>query len=301
MAESSDLDRIADVTKRAAEIAALVPDHLQEAAFNRAFDRLIGDEPARPRAGSGNRRVRATKARATTGSSDDLQGRDDPAAVLIDSLSRTDYPEVGQAVRALDRALYILRIASEEYGIDGMSAPQIAKVLTEKFRLRVTRQAIGQALDAAGNYVDRVSGKRGAVYRLMQPGEDYLAAGGTSADHSGTSPRRTSTRRRGQKRAVHKGQKREPSGNAASTSTSTNTPARRRSGRGPKALVEELIDEGFFSEPRSIGDIQDRLRHKKGVQLKPTDLSPALVRLLREDKLDRERNESNQYEYKVPS
>jgi hypothetical protein len=35
--------------------------------------------------------------------------------------------------------------------------------------------------------------------------------------------------------------------------------------------------------------------------LKATDLSPTLVRLLREKKLDRERNEDNQYEYSVPA
>ncbi len=56
-----------------------------------------------------------------------------------------------------------------------------------------------------------------------------------------------------------------------------------------------------FAKPKDIGEIQERLRHKKGVQLKATDLSPTLVRLLRQNKLDRERNESNQYEYAVPS
>lgn len=219
--------------------------------------------------------------------------------MLITSVSRTDHPEVAKASRALDRALYVLRIADAKYEIDGMTAPQIAKVLTEKFRHSVSRQAINQALDAAGDYVDRTSTPRGVVYRLMHPGEDYLDAGGADANGE-KAANELPARRSGRRRAAPK----TTTTTTAETKTvgpPTGPTTRQRSGRGPKPLIEELIAEGFFTEPRAIGAIQERLRHKKGVQFKPTDLSPALVRLLRQNKLDRERNESNQYEYSVPS
>jgi hypothetical protein len=66
-------------------------------------------------------------------------------------------------------------------------------------------------------------------------------------------------------------------------------------------MIEELIDGGFFASPKAISDIQRQLRNKRGVTFKATDLSPALVRLLRQKSLDRERNDSNQFEYSVPS
>jgi len=69
--------------------------------------------------------------------------------------------------------------------------------------------------------------------------------------------------------------------------------------RGPKTVVGELIDEGFFKEPRTIGEAQEQLRHKKGVRYTLQDLSPAFVRLLREGRLDRDRNASGQYEYRA--
>ena len=49
---------------------------------------------------------------------------------------------------------------------------------------------------------------------------------------------------------------------------------------------------------KRIGEVVDT---RRGVTFKATDLSPALVRLLRQKSLDRERNDSNQFEYCVPS
>jgi hypothetical protein len=282
-------------------LAELVPEPLREAAFNRVFDQLAGgsgvDEHVDSSGAAKTRRSTSTSRRPASKSATPGEDASDPAAVLINSVSRTDHPEIAKASRALDRALYLLRIAEREHGIDGMTAPQIAKVLTDKFRQRVSRQAINQALDAAGNYVDRTPTSKGVFYRLMQPGEDYLDAGGADAQGEKSASTKAA-RRSGRRRAAPKNAEK------AKTKTASTSPVsktRKRSGRGPKQLIEELIAEGFFSEPRAMGAIQERLRHKKGAVFKPTDLSPALVRLLRQDKLDRERNESNQYEYSVPA
>ncbi len=294
-AQSPNTSRIAEITKQAAEIAANVPEHLQEAAFNRAFDALSESKgpqrPVRMRelsiGGRGGKRARvSTKSEPDDGSSD-------PTSVLINSLSRTDHPEITGAARSLDRALYLLRIAERNHGIDGLTASQIAKVLTDKFRHRVTRQSIGQALNGAGNLVDFVPQTTGAaVYRLMAPGETYLdglAEGG--ADAEGKTGGASATKPKPRPR-------RAPTKQKAAKATK-DTLGRKRPGRSPKRLVEELISEGFFAGPRTISDIQEQLRHKKGIQLKPGDLSPTLVRLLRQKSLDRERNEGNQYEYRA--
>jgi hypothetical protein len=48
-----------------------------------------------------------------------------------------------------------------------------------------------------------------------------------------------------------------------------------------------------------MGDAQEQLRHKRGVRYTLQDLSPAFVRLLRDGRLDRDRNASGQYEYRA--
>src|ERR1039458_4768255 len=276
-AKSPNTGRIAEITKQAAEIAAAVPEHLQEAAFNRAFDALSENgEPQEPvhrrEPSTGGRRGK--RARASTKPESD-GGSSDPTSVLISSLRRTDHPEIAGASRSLDRALYLLRIAERDHGIDGLTASQIAKVLTDKFRHRISAQAIRQALNGAGSgYVDFTPQAKGAaIYRLMAPGEAYLddltkggadaqgKTGNASTPKPKLRPRRTPTKQKAAK---------------ATEKVSSG----KRSGRGPKGLIEELIAENFLAEPKTIGDIQEQLRHKKGVQLKATDLSPPPVPLL---------------------
>lgn len=76
---------------------------------------------------------------------------------------------------------------------------------------------------------------------------------------------------------------------------------RKRTSRrlGPKAVLEELISEDYFKTPKSLGEALDHIRRAKAYQFRPNELSPALVRLVREKKLTRDRTESGQYEYRV--
>jgi hypothetical protein len=289
-ARSTDPEDLKAAFKHAAEIAAVVPESMQEAAFHRALDQILGVPTEEAKALKGSTRRRSAQA---TPSPAEVES-DDAAARLIEGINRTAYPEIASASKVLDRALALLRLASRDFNIDGLTAPEIAKVLTEKFRQRTTRQAVTQALSAAHTLVD--TGRRGrtTVYRIMQPGEDYLDAGGSQSQ---TTERRTSPSRRGRRRQP---KSRSSAGaSRAKTETKTTATPRARGGRrrGPKTVVGELIDEGFFSEPRTMAETQDQLRHKKGMRYTLQDLSPTFVRLLREGRLDRDRNDSGQYEY----
>jgi hypothetical protein len=195
----------------------------------------------------------------------------------------------------------VLRVAKRDFDIDGLTAPEIAKVLTEKFRQRTSRQAVAQALGAAHTMVDTRTRGRTTVYRIMQEGEDHLDRDG-DPEHAGETAAPTRRRRR-------KPGRRAMAAGAASSVPSSTTRRSRRQGqtttttrwtrrRGPKTMLGELIDEGFFSQARTINEAQEQLRHKRGVRFSLQELSPAFVRLLREGRLDRERNDSGQYEYR---
>lgn len=288
-ARSTDPEDLKAAFKHAAEIAAVVPESMQEAAFHRALDQILGAPAERSAGSKGSTRRRSSPA---TKRPDEAES-DDAAAQLIDGINRTAYPEIASASKVLDRALALLRLASRDFGIDGLTAPEIAKVLTEKFRQRTTRQAVTQALSAAHTMAD--TGRRGrtTVYRIMQPGEDYLDAGGNKSQ---TSERPAGPARRARRRQPKSaGQSRTKSAPKATKTATVRARGGRR--RGPKTVLGELIDEGFFKEPRTIGDAQEQLRHKKGVRFTLQDLSPAFVRLLRDGRLDRGRNASGQYEY----
>jgi len=280
---SSDPKVLKDAFKRAADIAAVVPQAMQEAAFHRALDEILGAEEPAPR--QKGRHARAEDPR-------DNPPTADPAKRLVDAINRTAHPEISGATKVLDRALAVLRIAARDFDIDGLAAPEIAKVLTEKFRQRTSRQAVAQALGAAHTMVD--TGKRGriTVYRIMQPGEAYLDAGGseTTTDEKGQKTPTRRTKRTSSSRGRTKRLK--------SETPTQPTAARTSRRRGPKTALGELIDEGYFGEPRTMNEAQQQLRHKKGLRFTLQDLSPSLVRLLREGRLDRDRNASSQYEYR---
>lgn len=288
--QQADPEELKDAFKRAAEIAAVVPEAMQEAAFHRALDEILGRDEPSAKAERGRSQRRAPRA-----SPDEESPAADPAQELIDEINRTAYPEVPAATKVLDRALAVLRLASRDFDVDGLTAPQIAKVLTAKFRLRTSRQAVTQAVGSAHTLVDTVKRGGTTVYRIMQPGEEYLDAGGSTRKGGETvapKPSRRRKRKAPQPRApASRAEK--PDGEERGETT---IPRRSRR-RGPKTMLSELIDEGFFSQSRTISDAQQQLRHKKGVRFTLQDLSPAFVRLLREGRFDRDRNESGQYEY----
>ncbi len=74
--------------------------------------------------------------------------------------------------------LNVLKMALDEFGIDGLTPTEISKVLAGKIRIPkgTDRTAISHMLADAREYVDRCKNPRGRgyIYRLMKDGEDFL-------------------------------------------------------------------------------------------------------------------------------
>lgn len=272
---------IEDAIKKAAEMAELVPENLREAAFNRAFDAIlnISSDVAPKR-----------KNTKTSGSEKPQADSTDPVETLLEHLNRTAHPEVAKAPKVLDRALFLLRAARDDFDIDGLGAPQIAKVLTEKFRIKTSRQAVTGALDVAGDKVDLQKISNSVMYRLMQPGDDYLEVGEFSVPAKKSSTKKTKVKA---KKFVRK---------KATTKNKPNTKKAPKSGRpGPGEMLKILAADGFFAKSRSMNDItvhcEKTLAHKYSLQ----DFSTPLRRAVHNGLLKREANKEGQYEYKAKS
>lgn len=69
------------------------------------------------------------------------------------------------------------------------------------------------------------------------------------------------------------------------------------SGQGAVASLGKLVEEGFFSKPKSLGDIIKHCDLHLARKFKTNEFSGKLGRLVREGTLKRSKNAENQYEY----
>jgi len=275
---------------KAAEIAKKLPEGLQEAAFNRALDHILAG-PART---GGQRKTKTVSEKASV---DDTANR---IGELLRAIDRTAYPDVGSTTRTADRALKVLQLAHQDYDVDGLTASEIAEILSQKFRLPVKVGAVKIALQRETSTVDIRPGPGGSrLFHIMAPGDEYLAqlragsdAGADGGAGSRTAPKKAKASNRKRRASTKpKTEERPAGGSGVKARKKTN-------GRpGPKAAVAILADDGFFDEPRTISQIREELRHHKGHAYSVQELSPALVRSLRDHTLARARTDSGQYEY----
>lgn len=273
--------------QQAAEIAKAVPKELREAAFNRALDALSSSPSGKtPSSATGS---------AKTSNPAKVKSDNDHSATLLQNLDRTRHPEVSTAPRVLERALFILRAARDDHSIDGLSAPQIATLLTEKFRLRATHQAVRQALDAAGDKVNRNLSGRTVIYRIMDPGDKYLAAGvfGPSAGGRNSVGRRVAKKSAKKSGATRKSVTSKPAQNNRKKGGTSSRP-------GPGELLRELVSAGFFAKPKTIREIQEHAQHSRAHTYGLNELSTPLRRTVHNNLLVRTKNPDGQYEYATP-
>lgn len=279
----------------AAEIAKKLPKNLQEAGFNRAVDQLLG------KSGS-----TATGGRRSRGSGRTSKGREAEAersnvAQLLDAIDRTAHPDVGATSRVADRALKVLQLADQNHGVNGLTAGEIATILSRKFRLPTKENSVLKALERETDTVD-VRGGAGAsrVFHIMAPGDAYLERlrsgeeGGRRRRATGaTRARKASTKKPGIRRKKGTAKQMEPKETAKKKASGKKVAGR----PGPKAAIGQLLQAGFFRSARTISSIQEELQHRRGHSYSVQELSPALVRSIRDESLARERNSDGQYEY----
>ncbi|MCW5887053.1 MAG: hypothetical protein KIT07_02905 [Anaerolineales bacterium] len=61
---------------------------------------------------------------------------------------------------------------------------------------------------------------------------------------------------------------------------------------GPLQRIANLVDEGFFTKPKALGDVREKLR-EQGYIYKSENLSPSLLRLLKRKTLRRIQEEGS--------
>lgn len=79
--------------------------------------------------------------------------------------------------------------------------------------------------------------------------------------------------------------------------TATKKTGNKPSGQGAVATLTKLVEEDFFEQRKSIGDIVEHCDHNLARKFKTSEFSGKLGRLVREDSLKRIKNSEGLYEY----
>lgn len=77
----------------------------------------------------------------------------------------------------------------------------------------------------------------------------------------------------------------------------TNQKKRTSSGSGAVATLLKTFDEGYFKQPRTIGDICKHCETNLARRIKPNEISGKLGRMVRNRQLSRTKNADSQYVY----
>jgi hypothetical protein len=77
----------------------------------------------------------------------------------------------------------------------------------------------------------------------------------------------------------------------------TNEARRARSGTSPKALVMELLSQGFFDEAKAVEAVRKRISQNYARNIDSNVLAMTLMRSVRDGQLTRDKNAEDQYEY----
>ena len=274
-----------ELFKQASEIAQQVPENMQEAAFNRAVDLLTGEITP-----SFKNKIDTPKGKKKATKKTKTNNNDDSETDLISDIDSTQHPGIRTASKALDQSLMVLQIALSDHGVDGLTPSQIAKILTEKFRVSATNDAVSKALGRATSLVNRVSVGQGYLYKIMGPGEDYLAHL-SDDNHETPTSTKSSIKKKTKKKSNKKKSKKKKVASKKKTSAS-------KGKAGPKAAISTLIDSGFFSKGRTGPEVQIYLKNKRALNYDTDQLRVAMLRLVRDEKLERDENAEGQYEYK---
>lgn len=85
-----------------------------------------------------------------------------------------------------------------------------------------------------------------------------------------------------------------------SATTDTKKGASGSSKPGPGAIIDSLIEEGFFNDKKGPTDVVEHCKHSKVLSYNNNEIMVSLSRAVKSNKLKREKNDDGQYGYSKP-
>lgn len=246
--------------KDAAELAKGLPEHLQEAAFNRALDMFLGRESAAGGAAKG--------------------------AAPRQAAPPPERPVLGlkNAGRVLRGSVAAFNAATGKVGLGKLDADVIADALEDHIG-PLNEGVVGKAIEGADVVVGTVYDRSAALANLLFPGSgDEEPEEEEEDDEEDDNPvfrngspgrggRKSSAKKRPAAKSGGRGRKAAPAAGKAKANRE------KPKGAGLTRLVTELIALGFFAPARTATQVALYL-NRKGIEITARELMPILLRLI---------------------
>ncbi|MDD1778980.1 MAG: hypothetical protein LUQ65_12515, partial [Candidatus Helarchaeota archaeon] len=88
----------------------------------------------------------------------------------------SNFPDFDSYRTPLDKALWILWVAKDEFGVKHLTAEEIATIIKEAKETIVEAKSIVQAFHRAGDKIYIYSKNNKIFYEIMKQGKDYLSS-----------------------------------------------------------------------------------------------------------------------------
>lgn len=156
---------VKEAMEKALNLAKDIPEPYNEVAFKIIFERLIDEYNPVSEKITNKKKVMAKPSRRKETDINEILHSD------------FDWPSTNiPKLKPIGQNLYVLKIAKEDFGRDELTPREIQVILSQKFRLTKSANAISMSLmTAVGKYVDRVQMGKEFAYRITNKGKEYLS------------------------------------------------------------------------------------------------------------------------------
>jgi hypothetical protein len=162
--------------KKLAKDAAMAVDGLPDLERGIAYTKILDELLARARGPPGGGQAAVPRAPAVAGGRT-AEAADDPVAVFLNSsVDASQYVELFRSKgRLVMKCLAVLKLARDEFGVDGLGPSALEEILKKKFRASgVHRGNISRDLGRSLQFVSPIHRDNKPVYLLTAKGEEEL-------------------------------------------------------------------------------------------------------------------------------
>lgn len=291
-----DYAKIAEI---ASEAVKNLPEHLQAAALQKIMDDMLldGKVPVQVLPEKSEKTSKGKKKQAqSSGKSETLQeflNRVNPPNNNVKYLGIVYHLEVNKGNQEVSN-----KEVEDAWPGKVPANPRVNKAecfkkawlrngsISTKFQTSITGEDLIKKMLSGENVDDLLKGTKRKNTKKKVDGEEKT---------EGATKKKTHVKKKTAKKSASKTTSNKPT---KKKENNKNTFPKAAGRPGPGKILTALLGDGFFKKPKTIKEIVDYLRTKKGYTYRVEEMSTPLLRLLRKGLLEREQNKDNQYEWK---
>jgi len=165
-------ESLIEAAKEAEQIANSVSEPFRSVLFAVALEKITTEQASRADYEVFNKNLEVPKVADLNGKThEEILAAFSTTHFVLDELQR----EAFENGKTLDRSLLVLEYVDKHFGVPELTAPEIAKILSDNLMKGTTQEAVGMALKSSSNrFVTRRRLAKGFAYSLTLAGREHL-------------------------------------------------------------------------------------------------------------------------------